>query len=87
MQLIYPAAQAKIYIPRDLDGSLSATVFKLAHRNPDAKVFWHLDNMYLGTTQTFHHLELRPTPGPHLLTLVDVYGNRLESSFRIMEKR
>ena len=87
MQLIYPAANAKIYIPRDLDGSLSATVFKLAHRNPDARVFWHLDNMYLGTTQTFHHLELQPTPGPHVLTLVDAYGNRMESRFTILEKK
>ncbi len=87
MQLIYPAARAKIYIPRDLDGTLSATVFKLAHRNPGARVFWHLDNTYLGSTETFHHLELRPSPGPHVLTLVDAYGNRLESRFRIIEKK
>ena len=87
MQLIYPAPRAKIFIPRDLDGSLSATVFKLAHRNPDTRVFWHLDNIYLGSTQTFHNLEMRPSPGPHLLTLVDAHGNRLEANFRIIEKR
>lgn len=86
MQLIYPSRNARIYIPKDLDGSLSATIFKLAHRNPDTRVFWHLDNVYLGSTQTFHHFELRPTAGHHLLTLVDADGNQLERSFFIVEK-
>lgn len=86
MHLIYPSPNARIYIPKDLDGTLSATVFKLAHRNPDMRVFWHLDNIYLGSTQTFHHFEFRPTPGHHLLTLVDAAGNQLEQSFFIVRK-
>ncbi|MEY4135765.1 MAG: hypothetical protein RL386_2115 [Bacteroidota bacterium] len=86
MQLIYPSRNARIYIPKDLDGNLSATVFKLAHRNPDTRVFWHLDKIYLGSTQTFHHFELRPSAGHHVLTLVDTDGNQLERSFFIVEK-
>ena len=86
MQLIYPSRNARIYIPKDLDGNLSATVFKLAHRNPDTRVFWHLDKIYLGSTQTFHHFELRPSAGNHVLTLVDSDGNQLERSFFIVEK-
>lgn len=87
MQMIYPLGNAKIFVPRDLDGQMSRTVFKLAHRKADAVVYWHLDNEYLGSTQTFHHFELYPSAGTHLLTLVDEDGNRLEKRFVIVEKK
>ncbi|MBP9874860.1 MAG: penicillin-binding protein 1C, partial [Haliscomenobacter sp.] len=87
MQLIYPLNAARIYVPVDLDGNLSRTVFRLAHRNPKAVIHWHIDQEYLGSTQTFHHMELNPRPGKHLLTVVDNEGNRLEQRFEIAEKR
>ncbi len=86
MQLIYPKNSTKIYVPVDLDGNLSRTVFKLAHRNPEIRVFWHLDGEFLGTTTSFHNFELNPSPGKHLLTLVDENGNRLEKWFEILAK-
>ncbi|MBK8656116.1 MAG: penicillin-binding protein 1C [Haliscomenobacter sp.] len=87
MQLIYPLNAARIYVPVDLDGNFSRTVFRLAHRNPKAVIHWHIDQEYLGSTQTFHHMELNPRPGKHLLTVVDNEGNRLEQRFEIAEKR
>ncbi len=87
MQLIYPLNAARIYVPVDLDGNPSRTVFRLAHRNPKAVVYWHIDREYLGYTQTFHHIELNPRPGKHLLTVVDNEGNRLEQRFEIAEKQ
>jgi len=86
MQLIYPKHPTKIYVPVDLDGNLSRTVFKLAHRNPELTVFWHLDGEYMGSTTAFHNLELNPPAGKHLLTLVDEKGNRLEQGFEILAK-
>ncbi|MEL6721438.1 MAG: penicillin-binding protein 1C, partial [Bacteroidota bacterium] len=86
MQLIYPKYYAKIYVPIDLDGKLSSTVFKVAHRSADSKIHWHLDRTYLGTTQHFHEMELQPEVGKHLLTLVDEKGGRLERSFEVLGK-
>ncbi|RMG81789.1 MAG: penicillin-binding protein 1C [Bacteroidetes bacterium] len=86
MQLIYPRPNAKIYIPKNLDGSLSRTVFKAAHRDPEAVIFWHLDQEYIGQTTHFHDFELIPTPGRHVITLVDGAGNRRSLSFEIIEK-
>lgn len=86
MQMIYPKHKARIYVPVDLDGHLSRTVFKMAHRDPGVKAFWHLDNEYIGTTEDFHDLELQPSIGKHLLTIVDERGNRLERSFEIYGK-
>jgi penicillin-binding protein 1C len=86
MQIIYPRKGAKIYVPVDLDGKLSRTVFKMAHRDPSRQVFWHLDNAYIGTTKNFHELELNPPFGKHRLTLVDEQGNRLELEFEAVSK-
>jgi penicillin-binding protein 1C len=86
MQLIYPQHRTKIFIPKELDGKLSRTVFKVAHRNPEMMIFWHLNNEYLGETKTFHQIELAPEAGVHQLTLVDEKGNRLVREFEIIGK-
>ena len=86
MQLIYPKQATKIYVPIDFDGQLSRTVFKVAHRNPSSKIFWHLDDEFIGTTEHFHDLALNPTEGKHKLTLVDENGVRLEREFEILTK-
>ncbi len=86
MQLIYPKKATKIYVPIDLNGKLSQTIFKAAHSHPDATVYWHLDHTYLGTTHTFHEMALQPAVGEHLLVLVDQDGQRLERQFEILGK-
>lgn len=83
MQLIYPTRNARIYVPIDLDGQSSRTVFRLAHTNPQATVYWHIDNRFVGTTRIFHSIELNPPAGKHRLTVVDQDGNRLEQWFEI----
>ncbi len=86
MQLIYPKQPTRIYVPIDLDGKPSRTVFAVAHRLPESTIYWHIDNEYIGQTRTFHSMELNPPVGKHVLTLVDERGNRLEQRFEIIEK-
>ena len=86
MQLIYPKSVTKIYVPIDFDGKPSATIFRVAHRNANAQIYWHLDNEFIMTTKTFHQIALQPSIGKHRLTLVDADGNRLEQVFEIMAK-
>ena len=86
IQLIYPPRGATIFIPIGLDGQLSRTIFQATHRDPQTRIFWHLDDEFLGTTQDFHELALLPTPGKHTLTLVDSKGTRVVRDFEILEK-
>jgi penicillin-binding protein 1C len=86
IRLIYPQRAAQIYIPVELDGKLSSVVFQAAHRDANAKIHWHLDDQFLGTTQTFHHFSLQPSIGKHTITLVDEAGNRLQRDFEILRK-
>ena len=87
MDLIYPKPNAKIYIPRDLDGTPGRSVFELAHRSPTMKVYWHLDGEFVGETQKNHQMALNPEEGKHVLTLVDEAGEALEGRFEIISKR
>ena len=87
MQWIYPRHRTEIYVPVDLDGERSRTVFKVAHSDEKAVLYWHLDTKYLGRTQYFHSMELNPSPGFHEVTLVDQQGNQLKKRFEILEKR
>jgi len=86
MELIYPKANARIFVPRDLDGSVGSTIFHLAHRNPKATVYWHLDGTFMGSTRGNHQLALAPPEGWHKLTLVDDNGASLEYAFQILSK-
>ena len=83
MEFIYPESGAVIYIPRQLDGSTAGITFNLAHRNPDTKVFWHLDNGYVGETQYLHQIRLIPPEGKHTVTAVDESGNTISVGFTI----
>jgi penicillin-binding protein 1C len=85
MEFLYPNAAERIYIPMDLGGVRGRTVFEAVHRERDARLYWHLDGVYLGTTQTFHQLSLDIPPGSHVVTIVDAAGNRLSRSFEVLD--
>ena len=83
MQFIYPYPNSIIKITKQLDGSRGKAVFELAHRNPSIRVFWHLDNEYIGETSDVHQMELSPDAGEHVVTVVDEMGNSLVSRFKV----
>ena len=63
MQFIYPPMNARIKLPKQLDGSKGFLTVELAHNNPNATVFWHLDETYQAQTQDFHKISLQPAAG------------------------
>ena len=74
---------ARIVLPKQMDGSPGFLTAELAHGNPSTAIFWHLDNTYLTQTQDFHKISLQPTPGKHSLTAVDEAGNTVTTTFYI----
>lgn len=81
MQFIYPPMNARIKLPKQLDGSKGFLTVELAHNNPNATVFWHLDETYQAQTQDFHKISLQPATGKHSLTAVDGEGNTISTTF------
>jgi penicillin-binding protein 1C len=84
MEFIYPTSGIKIFIPRDHTGELTKVIAEVAHRNPGRKIFWHLDQKYLGTTQYIHQLEVFAGPGKHVLIAVDEDGNSIRCGFTVI---
>ena len=81
MQFIYPPMNARIKLPKQRDGSKGFLTVELAHNNPNATVFWHLDETYQAQTQDFHKISLQPAAGKHSLTAVDGEGNTISTTF------
>jgi len=86
IDIIYPEDNAKIYVPLEISGERGKTIFTATDRNKDAKLFWHIDNDYVGTTTRFHQLALSPAPGKHTLTIEDENGESITRSFQVLEK-
>jgi penicillin-binding protein 1C len=86
MEFIYPNVGTRLYIPIDLDTQRGRTVFEAVHREANASLQWHLDDQYLGATQTYHQQALDIAPGPHVITIVDEHGNRLSRRFEVLGK-
>ncbi|GHT50654.1 penicillin-binding protein 1C [Spirochaetia bacterium] len=79
-----PEQGAQIYIPKEMDGRAGRVVFIATHREADAVIHWHLDETYLGETQTFHEMPMRPSAGMHRVTIVDNHGNTITRRFEVL---
>ena len=86
LEIIYPELNAKIFVPKEVTGEKGKTIFTAAHRNADAKLYWHLDDEYFGTSARFHKMAFNPAKGWHTLTIVDENGETVKRKFEILEK-
>ncbi|MEO6671073.1 MAG: penicillin-binding protein 1C [Ferruginibacter sp.] len=86
MELIYPQANAKIYVPIEINGEKGKTIFSAAHRSRNAKIFWSLDDHFIISTETKHQIAISPSAGMHIITLTDEQGNSISRSFEIIDK-
>ncbi len=87
MEIIYPKQFSKIYVPIEIDGTIGKTIFQVAHRKENTIIYWHLDGLFLGTTQGNHQMGLTPDEGVHTLTLVDEEGESIIQQFEIVSKK
>jgi penicillin-binding protein 1C len=82
--ILYPKPNSKIYVPVEIDGKTGRTVFEAAHRNINTKVYWHLDESFIGETKEIHQIALNPSIGKHKLMLVDENGITMTLKFETL---
>ncbi|MBX2828778.1 MAG: penicillin-binding protein 1C [Flavobacteriaceae bacterium] len=78
MEFIFPKPNETILLAKDFDTQVNEIILQLAHRSPETRVYWYLDDLFLGTTQTFHEWAFSPLPGTYTLTAVDEHGNEVK---------
>ncbi len=86
MEVIYPEKDAIIYIPKEFSGKKGKIIFKIAHRQSETQIFWHIDNQYMGTTAGINEMGFEIAEGKHTLTVVDELGNSITTPFTITDK-
>ena len=87
MDLIYPKADAKIFIPKEITGVTGQTIFEAAHQDAEAIIYWHLDDQFISATTKNHQIRLNPTHGNHVLTLIDNKGELLKRAFSVISNQ
>lgn len=85
MGIIYPDRSGKILLPKGISGERNKVILKAVHRNAQATLYWYLDDIYLGSTQLFHHMAVSPAPGNYTLTITDETGNYLTRNVQILK--
>lgn len=83
MGFIYPNSGAKIILTKNFEGEVQPVVFKVAHANSEAEVFWYLNDKYLGSTKTFHEKQIIASTGTYIVTVVDEFGNEIKRKISI----
>ena len=85
IDIIYPEHGSVLFLPKGLSGEQEKFIFKAADARPYAKLYWHVDNTYLGETQTNHQMACTVRPGKHILTLIDDQGNQRKIMFEVRQ--
>jgi penicillin-binding protein 1C len=83
MQFIYPQHNGEIMIPRLLNGKMSPVVFEATHQDENAILYWHLNELFLGTTKGVHQKTLVPPKGKQVLSVVDENGNQIRRKIEV----
>ena len=85
MEFIYPNQQTTIFLPKDFDGNTNNLVLKVAHSKTELKLYWYIDNKFIGITKGIHDMAVLPKEGEHTITVVDELGNELKHKIKISE--
>ena len=74
LDFIYPKYGAILHPVKGLGGSIQPIIARVAYKY-SGKLFWYLDNHFLGETLHFHDMKLYLSEGTHLLKCMDTRGN------------
>mgnify|MGYP005988929507 CR=1 FL=1 len=83
MDFIFPKNNSKIILAKNEYEKTNPLILKIAHTNPETKVFWYIDNEFIKTTETFHEIGVLPSAGKHIVTVVDELGNEIKQTIFI----
>jgi penicillin-binding protein 1C len=86
LAILYPKDNSEIYVPLNFDEVREKVIFEATHKQAGMKLYWHLDETFLGFTIDIHQLALVPAQGEHILTVIDENGQTVAVRFTVTGK-
>lgn len=86
LQILYPYDNAILWIPRDFNLKYQEVVFRAAERYAFRKVYWYLNDKYLGTTSGNHVITAHMPVGWHEVFVIDEDGNKDIKKFFVQRR-
>jgi penicillin-binding protein 1C len=83
LDFIYPKEDGKVYLTKDFNGIVQPFIVKAAHTSANARLFWYLNDTYLGETKTFHEMPITAKTGTYYITVTDEAGNEIKRKVTI----
>ena len=81
MDIIYPKSFSKVAIPREITGKKGRLIVHAVHNHPGAKLFWYLDEHFLGSTLDEHKMQIDTQRGWHRVLVIDEQGRERQVVF------
>nr|WP_262895411.1 penicillin-binding protein 1C [Penaeicola halotolerans] len=75
IRIIYPNPSARLFLPRDYNGQVEQVVCQVGHRDNTSKIYWYLNEQYIGNTQGTHKLAVTFQQGKNELKVIDENGS------------
>ncbi len=85
IDIVYPQAKSSFVIPKNLKEEKESIVCEVAHQFPSSKIYWHVDDKYIGMTEEFHKIPIEPGIGKHTLYVIDDQGRYDETIFEVLK--
>ena len=85
MKFIYPTENSTIFLPKDFEGKKNEVVFRVAHSNSEATLFWYVDNIYCGTTKRTHDFSMNLEIGTYNVSVTDNFGGVIAQKISVTE--
>ena len=85
IDIVYPQSKSSFVIPKNLKEQKESIVCEVAHQFPNSKIYWHIDDEYIGMTEEFHKIPIEPGIGKHKLYVIDDQGRYDETEFEILK--
>lgn len=82
--ILYPKNKSSILLPIGFGNEREKLVVELNHRYPEQRIFWHLDDQFVGETRDIHQLFIEPAKGKHKLLAVDENGLSQKIEFTVL---
>jgi penicillin-binding protein 1C len=85
LSILYPKPESKIVISTTESGAKSQVIMEAIHRDENAVLFWHLNDLYLGQTAHIHQFQEKLKFGKHSLKVIDELGNSEKIEFEVVK--